>query len=36
MEKWTGMIWLMIGTAGGTSECGNELSGAINCGEFLY
>jgi len=27
---WSGSIWLRIGTGGG-----NELSGSINCGEFL-
>jgi hypothetical protein len=32
---WTGLIWLRIGTAGGTCECGNENSGSIKCWEFL-
>ena len=35
MGTWTGLIWLRIGTGGGTCECGNELSGSIECEEFL-
>ena len=30
-----GLIWLRIGTGGGTCECGNEPSGSIRSGEFL-
>jgi hypothetical protein len=33
-EACTGMIWLWIGTGGGTCKCGTELSGFIKCGEF--
>ena len=32
---WTGLIWLRIGTGGGTCECGYETSGFIKCGAFL-
>jgi hypothetical protein len=32
---WTGLIWIRIGTGGGSCECGNELSGSIKRGEFL-
>jgi hypothetical protein len=32
---WTGLIWLKIGTGGGTCECGEKPSGPIKCGEFL-
>jgi hypothetical protein len=32
---WTGLIWLRIGTGGGTCDCGNEPSSSIKCGEFL-
>ena len=28
-------IWLKIGTANGSCECGNEPSGSMKCGEFL-
>ena len=35
MGAWTGLIWLMIGTGGGTCENGNEPSGSIKCWEFL-
>jgi hypothetical protein len=31
----TGSSWLRMGQVAGTCECGNELSGSINCGEFL-
>jgi hypothetical protein len=31
----TGLIWLRIGTGGGSCECGNEPSGSIKCGECL-
>ena len=39
-RKWEGVVgtgwsWLRIGHLAGTSECGNELSGSIKCGEFL-
>jgi hypothetical protein len=33
---WTRSIWLRMGTVAGSCECGNELSGAIKCEEFLY
>jgi hypothetical protein len=33
---WAGLIWLRIGAGVGISECGNELSGSTQCGEFLY
>jgi len=33
---WTGLSWLRIGTVEDTCECGNEPSGSIKCGEFLY
>jgi hypothetical protein len=26
---WTGLVWLRIGTNGGSSECGNEPSGFV-------
>jgi hypothetical protein len=32
---WTGFIWLRIGSIGGPSDHGSELSGSINGGEFL-
>jgi hypothetical protein len=32
---WTGLIWLRIGTGGGSCGCGNEPPGSIKCGEFL-
>jgi hypothetical protein len=32
---WTGLIWLRIGQVAGCCESGNELSGFIQCGEFL-
>ena len=33
---WTGSRWLRIGTGGGSCECGNEPSGVIKYGEFLF
>jgi hypothetical protein len=33
--KWNGLIWLRTGTGGGPSNCGNEPSGSIKCGEIL-
>jgi hypothetical protein len=35
MEVWTGLMWLKIGTGGGSCECGNELAGFIKCGEYF-
>jgi len=35
VRVWTGSSWLMIGTGGGTCDCGNEPLGSIICGEFL-
>ena len=32
---WTGLGWPRIETGGGRSECGNEPSGSVKCGEFL-
>jgi hypothetical protein len=32
MGAGTGLMWVRIA---GPSECGNERSGSINCGEFL-
>jgi hypothetical protein len=32
---WTGLIWLRIGTGGGSCDCGNEPSGAIKYVEFF-
>jgi hypothetical protein len=32
---WTGLIWLRIGTSGGSCEQVNELSGSIKCWEVL-
>jgi hypothetical protein len=32
---WIGQSWLRIGTGGGILECGNDLSGSIQFGEFL-
>jgi hypothetical protein len=32
---WTGLIWLGLGTGGGSCEYGDEPSGSIKCGEFL-
>jgi hypothetical protein len=32
---WTGLIWLRIGSGGGTCKCGNEPSCSIKCGGFL-
>ena len=30
-----GMDWLDLSQDAGCCKCGNELSGSINCGEFL-
>ena len=35
MGIWTGLGWPRIETGGGRSECGNEPSGSVKCGEFL-
>jgi len=35
MGVWTGLIWLRIGTDGGTCEYSNEPSGSMKCWEFL-
>jgi hypothetical protein len=35
-EAQTGLIWLRIRAGDSTCECGNELSGSIECGEFLH
>jgi hypothetical protein len=32
---WTGLIWLRIGTSGGSCEHGNETSGCIKFWEVL-
>jgi hypothetical protein len=32
---WTGLVWLRIGTVGGSCEHGNEPSGSINVWEVL-
>ena len=32
---WPGMIWLRLGKTAGSSECRNEPSDCITCGEFL-
>jgi len=32
---WTELIWLRIGTCGGTCKYGNEYLGSIKCLEFL-
>jgi len=32
---WTGLIWLRIGTGGGSFKSSNEPSGSIKCGDFL-
>jgi hypothetical protein len=34
--EWPGLVWLRYGQVLGSSECGDELSRSINCGEFLY
>jgi hypothetical protein len=35
-KKWDGsMDWTEYKEVAGCCECGNELSGFINCGEFL-
>jgi hypothetical protein len=36
VRVWTGLGWLRIETGGGQFECGNEPSGYMNCGKFLY
>jgi len=33
---WNGLIWLRIRRGNGRCECGNEPSGSIKCGGFLY
>jgi hypothetical protein len=33
--SWTGLIWLRIGTNGGSYKCSNELSGSSKWREFL-
>jgi len=33
---WTGLLWLMIRTSGGSLEHGNEPSVSIKGGEFLH
>jgi hypothetical protein len=33
---WTGLIWLMIGTGGGSCGCGNVPSPSVKFREFLY
>jgi len=33
---WTGSSGLRIGTGAGICECGNEHSGSMKCGEYLY
>jgi hypothetical protein len=35
MGACTRLIWLRIGTGGGSFECGNKPSGSIKRGEFL-
>jgi len=35
MGTLTGLIWVRIGTGGGSCKCGNEPLGSIKCGEFL-
>ena len=35
MGLWIGSSWFRIGVGGGHSECGNERSCSIKCGEFL-
>jgi hypothetical protein len=32
---WTGLIWLRIGTGGGTCECGDDNLGSKNAGIFF-
>jgi len=32
---WSGLIWLRIGTGGGTFKRSNEPSGSMKCWEFL-
>jgi hypothetical protein len=31
---WTGLVWLRIGTGGGSCKLGNEPSGSIKCWEL--
>jgi len=33
---WTGLIWLMMGTGGGSCGCGNVPSLSVKFREFLY
>jgi len=33
---WTGLGWPRIEQVADTCECGNEPSGSVKCGEFLY
>jgi len=33
-RAWTGLIWLRIGTDGGSYKSGNKPSGSIKCGEI--
>jgi hypothetical protein len=33
---WTGLIWLRIGQAAGSCECGNEHLSSVKCGELLH
>ena len=35
VELWTASSWFSIGQVAGTSECGNEPSCSIKCGDFL-
>ena len=35
LGAWTGLIWLKIGTGGGTCKCGDEPLGSIKYGAFL-
>jgi hypothetical protein len=34
-RAWTRLIWLMIGTGGGSCKCGDEPADSIKCDEFL-
>ena len=36
MGIWTGLGWPRIGMGADVYECGNEPSGSVKCGEFLY
>jgi hypothetical protein len=33
-DGWTGWLWVRIGQVASDSECDNEHSGFIKCGEF--